>query len=68
MDEEIIDGLKTDALAFLERAETAARNTANADLNYFCDSLRDLIESELTVSDESPSDLFAEIYDYYARV
>ena len=68
MDEEIIDGLKTDALAFLERAETAARNTAKADLNYFCNSLRDLIESELTVSDESPLDLFAEVYDYYARV
>lgn len=68
MDEEIINQLKTDALAFLERAETAARNTANADLNYFCDSLRDLIESELTFSDETPSDLFAEVYDYYARV
>ena len=68
MDEEIIDDLKTDALAFLERAESAARNTAKADLNYFCASLRDLIESELTVSDESPLDLFAEVYDYYARV
>ena len=49
MDEEIIESLQTDALAFLERAQTAARNTTNADLNYFCSSLRDLIESELTI-------------------
>ena len=68
MDEEIIASLQTDALAFLERAQTAARNTAVTDLSYFCNSLRDLIESELTVSDESALNLFAELYDYYARV
>ena len=68
MDEEIIESLQTDALAFLERAQTAARNTTNADLNYFCSSLRDLIESELIIPNEAPLDLFAEMYDYYARV
>ena len=68
MDKEIIERLKTEALAFLERAQTAARNTTEADLDYFCQALRDLIESELTVSDEAALDSFAEMYDYYARV
>ena len=68
MDKEIIERLKTEALAFLERAQTAAHNTTEADLDYFCKALRDLIESELTVSDEAALNLFAEMYDYYARV
>lgn len=68
MDKEIIERLRTEALAFLERAQTAARNTTAADLDYFCKALQDLIESELTVSDEAVLNLFAEMYDYYARV
>lgn len=68
MDTDTILRLRTDALAFLKQAQTAARNTTETDLDYFCAALQDLIESELTVSDESALNLFAELYDYYARV
>ncbi len=68
MDTDIIERLKTEALAFLAYAQTAAQNTTETDLDYFCKALRDLIKSELTVSDEAALNLFAERYDYYARV
>lgn len=66
-DSTLLFQLRTQALTFLSKAQTAAQNTHEMDLSFFCKTLEDLIATELQLPDESTGSLFSEIYDYYTR-
>lgn len=66
-DAELIETLRKEGNALLEKAEDAAQNTRESDLSPFCRAL-DAALAELPDAPRAHRDTFHEKYDYLSRV